>query len=276
MAASSLTRRKADSSVEKVIKLMLGLVLSFGTVVCGQVSTNPNAKLVRRIELAGSSYDTTSEIGIDLGDVHAHGSGDRVAVRACSKQPMLMALATSAASPKGVARYLIDFYGYSPERVIFLRSEKCLGSNSLVAATEFWAIPQGAAPPPSVEAVKSCQVLIDPLGVQGFSEKRQAYEVALQKVPLILREKPNAIAVVLGYYFNKPGRVMKRRLDEAGKFLAQSGLRRDRYFIQLMPWTGEYSLSYPKPRNPTVLILEMKNDCRVNASADLRLSRAQH
>src|SRR6185436_14820446 len=99
----------------------------------------------------------------------------------------------------------IDFYGYSPERVIILRSEDCLGPNPSVTATEIWAVPKGASPPPSIESVKSCQVLIDPLGAQGFPERGQAYKNALQKVPSFLRERPRAVGVILGYYFRHPG-----------------------------------------------------------------------
>jgi hypothetical protein len=42
--------------------------------------------------------------------------------------------------------------------------------------------------------------------------------------------------------------------------LEQSGLSGDRYFVDLVPWTGEYGIDPPdpEPRYPSVFIVEME------------------
>jgi len=64
---------------------------------------------------------------------------------------MPLALSIAAMNPFIVARALNQGYNFSLERILFLRSEDCLGSDPAVAATELWAVPKGAALPPFVE-----------------------------------------------------------------------------------------------------------------------------
>jgi len=169
-------------------------------------------------------------------------------------------LSTSAAAYGYVISILQGSYGYTPERVLFLRSEDCLGSNRAIAATEFWIIPKGAALPSSVESIKSSQVQIDSLGTQRLTENARAYKAALQKLPTKLRAKPEAVGVVIGYYYNQPSLAMKRRLAEARKMLEQSGLPRDRYFVRLAAWTGEQAVDPPdpEPKYPSVFVIDAK------------------
>jgi hypothetical protein len=240
---------------------MLGLLLSSSASLPRQASVRPEAKLVHRYENR-CGYSCAQELAIDLGGVYGKNPNDTVAVRLCSKEPLPVALSTSAAAYGYVISILEGSYGYTPERVLFLRSEDCLGSNRAITATEFWVIPKGAALPSSAESMKSNQVRIDPLGMEGLIGSARTYRAALKKLPTRLRGNPEAVGVVVGYYYKQPSLVMKRRLREVRKMLEQSGLPQDRYFVRLAPWTGEQAFDPPdpEPQYPSVFIIEIARD----------------
>jgi len=240
--------------------LTLGL-LSFSGLLPGQASNRPEAKLVHRYERR-CGYSCAQELAIDLGGVYGKNPSDTVAVRFCSKEPLPVALSTSAADYAYVITILQGSYGYTPERILFLRAEDCIGSEKTVVATEFWAIPNGAALPASVESIRSGQARIDPLGMEGLMGSARSYRAALQKLLTKLLNKPGAVGVVVGYYYKQPSLVMKRRLREVQKMLERSGLPPERYFVRLAPWTGEQAIdpSDPEPKYPRVFVVEIAKD----------------
>lgn len=244
--------------MKQILALITGLLLSSSSLFLSQESVRPAAKLVHRYERA-CGYSCLQELAIDLGGVHANKNDDTVAVRFCSKESLAVALSTAAASPEYVISILIGSYGYTRERILFLRSEDCLGSDMKVAATEFWAIPKGAALPASVESFKSSQVQIDFLEAKGMIESGRKYKAALQKLPDRLRNAPDAVGVVVGYYYKNPSPAIKQRLREVEKLLEQSGLPKNRYFVRLAPWTGERSVDppAPEPKYPSVFVVEL-------------------
>ncbi|MDQ2973925.1 MAG: hypothetical protein M3R69_00780 [Acidobacteriota bacterium] len=242
--------------MRQVLVLMLGLLLSFSASLPRQSRIRPQAKLVHRYERQ-CGYSCAQELAIDLGGVYGKSPSDTVAVRFCSKEPLPLALFISAADYAYVSTILQGSYGYTPERVLFLRSEDCIGSDKAVAATEFWVIPTGAALPTSVESIRSSQARIDPLGMDGLIGSARTYKTALQKLPTKLRANPEAVGVVVGYYYKQPSLVMKRRLREMQKMLERSGLSRERYFVRLAPSTGEYGDNDPEPKYPSVFVVEV-------------------
>jgi len=242
--------------------LMSGLVLSSGVLFSRQESVRPTAKLVHRYERA-CGYSCTQELAIDLGGVHANKPDDMIAVRFCSKESLPLALSTSAAAYGYVISLLTEIYKYTPERILFLRSEDCLGSNTTVTAAEFWAVPNGAALPASVESLKSSQVQSEPVGTEAPSTKgTRNYRTAARELTAKLRARPEAVGIVLGYYYRSPTPAMRRRLREVKALLEQSGLPQDRYRVRLMPWTGEHSVDppEPEPKYPSLFIVEVTRD----------------
>lgn len=248
--------------MHRVLALLVGLLLSSGTVASGQTGLRPAVKLVHRYERS-CGYSCAQELGIDLGGVHANKPGDTVAVRFCSKQSLPLALSTSAAAYGYVTAVLTGTYGYTPERILFLRSEDCLGPDPAVTATEFWAVPQGAALPASVESIRSNQVQLEAVGTETLSvEGTRDYRAAVQDLIVKLRARPEAVGVVLGNYYRRPNATLRRRLDEVRELLKRSGLPQERYFVRLAPWTGEYTISPPEPEPtyPSVSIVEVGGD----------------
>lgn len=245
--------------MRQVSALIIGLLLSSGVLFSTQESVRPAAKLVRRHERA-CGYSCAQELAIDLGGVHASKPDDKVAVRFCSKESLPVALSTASAAYGYVISILTEIYKYTPERIQFLRSEDCLGPDSAVTATEFWAIPNGAALPDSVESVKSDQVRLEPVGTEASSvEGARNYRAAAQELVARLRAKPGAVGIVLGNYYRTPSLVMRRRMREVKRLLQQSGLSRDRYFVGLAPWTGEYRVDppEPEPKYPSFSLVEI-------------------
>lgn len=245
--------------MQKAVALMIGLALSY-SVLLRQDNTHPEARLVNRCESGCSSSNAVMEATIDL--LHHLGQPpDMVAIRVCSKRAMPIALFIATTDPIYVTRWLATVHNYPTERVVFLRSEDCLGTNPAVAATELWAIPRGAALPTSVESVQANRVRSEVIGADENTPARGArdYRAATQDLIRKLRARPNAVGIVLGYYYKRPSPIMRRRLREVRRLLERSGLPQNRYFVCFMPWQGEYGIDPPtsEPRYPSVSMIEI-------------------
>lgn len=170
--------------------LLVGLILSSNLWDFGNASALAQAEPINRYERR-CGYSCAQELAIELGTPNTT-PDSLVALRFCSKEPLPLALYTSAATFGYAVSILIDSYGYTPERVLYLRSEDCLGPVPAVTATEFWTIPPGAVLPTSVETVKSSQVLVDTIEMEGIVNA-QRYKSGLRDLTETLHAKPDAI-----------------------------------------------------------------------------------
>jgi hypothetical protein len=243
-----------DASLQKASVVVFVLML-FCPLLQGQQRSEPVAKLVHRYEY-GCGYSCAQEVAIDLGGMYAAKSDDRVAVRFCSKEPLPVALTTAAAAYAYVNSILEGSYGYTAERVLFLRSEDCLGPDPAVTATEFWAVPKGATAPTAIETMTSNRVRIETIPGKRSITSRHGYREALKHLQERLATDPEATGIVIGSYYKSPNALMERRLSEARQMLSKSGLPQGRYFVRLSPWTGEYSLSSPEPKYPSLFVVK--------------------
>src|SRR5215813_954620 len=116
-------------------------VLLFPNPLLSTQAIKSEIKLVHRYDNT-CGYSCAQELAIDLGGVYGKKPDDTIAVRFCTKDPLPAALTTSAAAYGYAISILESSYGYTPDRVLFLRSEDCLGSNHAITATEFWVIPK--------------------------------------------------------------------------------------------------------------------------------------
>jgi len=240
--------------------LIIGLLFSSSGSL-GQ-GGKPEAVQVRRYERTGSGFDAITEANYELTRI-ATKPDDVAVIRLCSREPMALALSIAAMNPFTVARALNQGYNFVLERILFLRSEDCLGSDSAVAATELWAVPKGAALPTSVESINASQARLQTVGATNLlAEGTRNYRLAVKELTTKVRAAPDAIGVVVGYYFKQPSLEMKRRVREAQKMLEQSGLPHDRYSVRLMPWPGARSIDppEPEPKYPSVLVVEVMKD----------------
>lgn len=246
--------------MRQVMFLIIGLLLLSG--VAPSQGRKPEAVQVHRFERAGSGFDAITEANYELTRI-ATRSDDVAVIRVCSREPMPVALSIAAMNPFTVARALNQGYNFALERVLFLRSEDCLGSEAAVAATELWVAPKGAALPAFVDLIKSTQAHLETVGTKSLlAAGARNYRFAVRELATKVRAKPEATGVVVGYYFKQPSPEMKRRVSEAQKMLEQSGLPRDRYSVRFMPWPGEQSIDppEPEPKYPSIFIVEVARD----------------
>src|SRR5438105_4472484 len=135
--------------MRKMMIIALGLTLFPSALIPIRPNIQPRAELVRRFYRSGDFIAVAQEAALDLKS-HASGPDDMVAIRICSRSPMPLALSKSGISPFYMLPYL-EHYGFTPDRISFLRSEDCLNDDHTITATEFWAVPKGATPPSSSE-----------------------------------------------------------------------------------------------------------------------------
>jgi len=239
------------------IVLFLLLVPACGAFA--QSDSEHVARLFKRYD-PGAAYNRVTEDVLTLSLSVSAKERLRIAVRVCSKEPLPFALATAGADPFHMAELLTGGYGYTAERVIFLRSEDCLSAREPSRpATEIWTIPEGASLPSHVEALKSNQTRLVSLGKRPANRGVRDYRTALQKLLQDLRANPNSFGVVFGYFLERPSPVLQRRLREVKRILEQSGLPSDRYLVRPMGWPDEVS-TYPpdsEPQYPSVFVVEV-------------------
>jgi hypothetical protein len=215
----------------------------------GQSDAGTSAKLFRRYE-RGASVSRLSEDVLTL-TLSVGKERPNIGIRVCSKEPLPLALVTANADPFLIGKLLGDGYGFSPDRIIYLRAEDCLSAQPLVMpVTEVWIIPQGASLPSHVDAATGGQVRKTSLGKEEVNRGVRDYKVALQQLIRDLRANPNTVGVVFGYFLDHPSQVLRRRLREVSRILKHSALSKDRFLVMPMAWTDEIS-TYPRDREPT-------------------------
>lgn len=222
----------------------------------GQISESPSSMLVRTFS-TGDYLNAASEAALILREV-ASKPGDRIAVRICSEKPMPVTLVIASGRPF-LIESILKSYGYSSDRILFLRNEDCRQNGDKdVATTEFWAVPEGASPPKSNELVKASQVRAEeyPLNEKGHYSTK-AFESNLRELANKLRRKPNASGIVVAYYLRRPSAKLKNNLRKAEEFLRRNGLSKDRYYTSVIPWTGTVDSDDKEPRFPSLMSVEI-------------------
>ena len=247
--------------------LTICLLLSSSSLLLGQEANQPKAIPSRRLVTRGEMYGPLQEIYLDLKG-SAGNPGDMVAMRICSREPLPVAMFLSVVSPIGIgesiAKYGLNGWAFfSRDRIVILRSSDCPVTRPPYVPLEFWGVPRGAAPPPSVESAKLCQVRVVGRDSVEPIKSLQTYRASLSEILAKVRENPGAVAIVRGEYNVRPSTSMKRALREAERFFGRSGLPRDRYFVRLKPsayYDPEYNRE-PEPKFPSVVAVRIAQDC---------------
>lgn len=204
----------------------------------------------------GAAYNRITEDVLTLTIAIPADNRARIAIRLCSKQPLLFALGTARTDPFRVAELLVGAYSYLPERVMFVRSEDCLGKDAAIPAVEIWGLAEDGLLPRHVEARLSSQVRSSTLGKKHVSRGVRDYVAATQELIKNLQANPTSRGVVVGYYFYRPSAAVKRSLRTVKTLFQRSGLPPDRYLVRSVPWNDEFSMNEPEPPYPRVFLLE--------------------
>ena len=208
------------------------------SLLVNQTSAAANSQLVRRYE-NGCGHSCAQELAIDIGTA-TRASDDKLAVRLCSRKTLAAALATATAPTDYLFSILKGSYGYTDDRIWFLLSPDCEAKTTSLTTTEFWVVPKGVQLPGAVQSVVSTQVQVDQLGAPiGDAE---SYGKLSSDLIQKLRANRGAVGVVVGYYYEKPSPLLRRRLREVDNSLRQSGLAKERYSTHLQRSGADVSI----------------------------------
>ena len=240
------------------IRKFIFVFLTLGFVVASVPTYGQEAsRLFIRYE-KGQAHNRVVESLLGLQRAAQLKKPESVAVRVCSKEPLAKALATAAADPF-LIQEILNSYGYPQDKIMFLRSEDCLSRELSRPATEVWTIPEGGALPPNVEAFKSDQIKLIPLGNKLGRDGMRDYKSAVIKLIDYLKIRPSATGLVIGYKLRRPSLALRRRMQETTRMLAKSGISRQRYLALVSYWPDEVS-EYPRdpePKYPNVSVLDV-------------------
>jgi hypothetical protein len=251
-------REFISEMLRKPFWLWLVLVLAAAGTPCFAQQTS--AVLFKRYDRGGSvnrMIEDTFSLRIDVKP------DDKaiVAVRVCSKDPLPFGLVSANADPFFITEQLVNTYAYAPERLVFLRSEDCLGNVPSSGITEIWTLARGASFPPYIEKVAFADAQRVALGTKRVFRGVRDYKEATAELIKELQANPTARGLVVGYYeFNgRLNPLLRRRLKEVTKTFARSGLPRDRYLVHVTYANDESWESQPRALYPEVYIIKKAN-----------------
>ena len=254
MALATVFREFTSEMLRVPILLLLLLVAS---PLCLSQQGGTQAVLFKRYDHGGGQnrlIEDTLSLKLDVKPEQRF----TVAVRVCSKQPLPFALVTANAEPFFISEWLVDAYAYPRDRVVFVRSEDCLGKDPAHGITEIWTLSEGASLPPHIEKLVSTDAHWVALGKKparleiGVRDYKRAVDDLIKE----LKHDPAARGVVIGFFMKRPGLTLRRRIREVNRTFARSGLPRDRYLVYTDYYNGEAADDAPEPQYPAVYIIK--------------------
>ncbi len=247
--------------------LLLSGMLFIPTFLYSQLRRQEEAKLAYSVKADEDWYFTNAKPFLPYGDILRQ-ANTVVAVRVCSREPVLKALFFSGRQPYDVLEYTKMTYGYTADRVLFLRTEDCgTDARPPIAATEVWLIPEGAVQPPSNEALRLCEVNKDPIGLNREIKSGREFSRTLDRFVARLKQEPSAIGVVVAAYYGPGNRssAIRHNFNRALMKLHNNGIPANRYIKRLTVSSGGKSFRSPYPHLST---LEVGNECsRIQTTA---------
>ena len=254
-------REFTSERLRKRFLLSILFVLAAAGPPCVAQETIPQAVLFKRYDRGGSQnriVEDTFTLKLDVKPEQKF----TIALRACSKDPLPFALFTAYPEPLFIGEWLISGYGYSTERIVYLRSEDCLGKDPARGITEIWTMSEGASFPSHIEKLVSTDAQRVRLGKRPASMEIgvRDYRIALDNLIKELQHDPTARGVVVGYFMKRPGGpTLRRRIREIKRTLERSGLAPERYLVYTDYVYGEVPENAPEPQYPEVYIIKKAN-----------------
>ena len=78
----------------------------------------------------------------------------KIAIRVCTELPLAEAIKQSKAPPFKIANFMTLNHGYTPDRLLFLRSRECYHGEKKISTIEVWIVPKGAMLPSAEDTLK--------------------------------------------------------------------------------------------------------------------------
>lgn len=238
--------------------IVSGLILAIVILSHGQDITKTEARMVREPFVGGDALHAIQEVALDL-KAHASGPEDRVGVRVCSKEKLPIALLAATASPFLLQEFL-EHYNFTPQRILFLRSEECEVQDPSLAVTEFWAIPKGADPPASIESITADRAQAEVVKSSDTITSANVYNTALRDLVQKLSNQPERVAVIIGSYYARPSAALEKNLQKAKNVLKQSNVQANRILVHTARVGGIREGGEREPAYPTLFVFSTKRD----------------
>ena len=134
-----------------IIILLVSVALA--TAAFGQVTAQPKAILGYQVDEWLNWNLNGGELLLDHIEL-VRRPETKIAIRVCTELPLAEAIKQSKSPPFRIANFMKLNHGYTPERLLFLRSNECYRGEKIISAIEVWIVPQGAVLPSAEDTLK--------------------------------------------------------------------------------------------------------------------------
>jgi hypothetical protein len=183
----------------------------------------------------------------------------KIGIRVCSTEPLLFSIARSTMNALRMADYLITI-GYKKSDVFLLRASDCIGKvKGELFSTEIWGLPDNSRLPGNVENITYDELAMKTLGFDPVDCPKVIYRLSETKLIEELNRDKGAVAVIVGYYIERPSKLLKSHIKQIQKKLDTEHISRSRYRIGFEAWhDGDSGCISSEPIHPIILILRRK------------------
>jgi hypothetical protein len=254
---------KFPVTVYRAAGLLLSILLVFSAIA---QKTNPEAvpsstttqmpKLFLRYEYPIGLF----RVGEDL---TAGGDSDKtvlihtkIGIRVCSTEPLLFSIARSTMNALRMADYLTTI-GYKKSDVFMLRAADCIGKvKGELSPTEIWGLSDNSRLPANVENIAYDSLVIKSLGFDPVDCPKTNYRQSETKLIEELNRDKEAVAVIVGYYVERPSKLLQSRIKKIEMKLDTAHISKSRYRIAFEAWhDGDSGCVNTEPVQPIILVL---------------------
>jgi hypothetical protein len=186
-----------------------------------------------------------------------NGGNQKVAIRICSQEKLLLALPLATQNPFNMIDFLTKNSGFEPSNIKLLRSEDCISTaKPNLYATELWTSNDNSDLIPNVEQYDYEQIKMLSLGFDPFECPKFDYKKATKELIKNMRNDSNSYGIVVKYFFEKPSATLNKRVDKVEKLLKKNRIPNSRYKITSQSWKeGESPCFGKEPSQPMIIFL---------------------
>jgi hypothetical protein len=155
-----------------------------------------------------------------------------------------------------MADYLTTI-GYKKSDVFMLRAADCIGKvKGELSPTEIWGLSDNSRLPANVENIAYDSLVIKSLGFDPVDCPKTNYRQSETKLIEELNRDKEAVAVIVGYYVERPSKLLQSRIKKIEMKLDTAHISKSRYRIAFEAWhDGDSGCVNTEPVQPIILVL---------------------
>ncbi len=215
----------------KVILLLLSSVLT--TAVWGQERLSP-IRVNSVVDLDFVQEEILGPIYLRFNDLSIR-EKPRIAIRLCTADPIHLALVKSALYFPNVIKSF-ESIGYSGDKLLILRSDKCVSELESVVSTEVWTVFSNQDLPPHNEKYYSSQIdvaVISRTLIKYAGNANYLYNASI--LANQLKNDQSKVGVIIGLFRLRPNESNKKMVA-IRRVLERAGIEKTRYHLREFPW----------------------------------------